>query len=132
MRSANKIPFKKFIPGIIWFIVIFILVTLPGKDIPKISFLDEIDFDKLVHMGIFGILTILFCWPFHKSQVSAKKKIRYFTIIAVLIIAWGYGTELIQKIWWELGRTYDLFDWAADSIGAIAGYIFSRKKFVNL
>ncbi len=130
MQSINKIAFKKFIPGITWFIIIFVLVTFPGNDIPKISFLDEISFDKLVHIGMFGILTILFCWPFYKSQIAIKKKIKYFIIIAILTSAWGYGTELIQKFWIEIGRSYDLYDWAADSIGAIAGYIFSRKKFV--
>jgi hypothetical protein len=130
MQSTNKIPFKKFIPGIAWFIIVFILVTLPGKDIPKSNFLDEINFDKLVHMGIFGLLTVLFCWPFYKSGFSVDKKMKYFFIIALLTSAWGYSTELIQKFWVAIGRTYDLFDWAADSIGAIAGYIFSRKKFI--
>ena len=130
MQPTNKIPFIKFIPGIAWFLVIYILVTLPGKDIPKISFLEEISFDKVVHMGMFSVLVVLFCWPFYKSGLSSEKKIKYFIIIALLGSAWGYTTELIQKFWVAIGRTYDLFDWAADSIGALIGYIFSRKKFV--
>src|SRR5437660_813762 len=112
MPSTNKIPFKKFIPGIACFILIFILVTFPGNDIPKISFLDEISFDKLVHIGMFGILAILFCWPFYKSQVPSEKRIRYFIIIALLTSAWGYGAELIQKFWVSICRSYDLYDWS--------------------
>jgi VanZ family protein len=130
MQPNNSISFKKFIPGIIWFFIIFILVTLPGKDIPKSSFLDEISFDKVVHMGLFCVLTVLFCWPFYKSDVTDEKKATYFIIIALFASAWGYSTELIQKFWVSIGRTYDLFDWAADSLGALAGYIFSRKKFI--
>jgi VanZ family protein len=130
MQPTTKILFKKFIPGIAWFIVIYILVTLPGKDIPKSSFLDEISFDKLVHMGLFSVLTVLFCWPFYKTDITVEKKIKYFITVALLASAWGYTTELIQKFWVSIGRTYDLFDWAADSLGALAGYIFSRKKFI--
>lgn len=131
MQPANKISFAKFLPGIAWFIVIYILITLPGKDIPKSTFLDEISFDKIVHMGIFGLLTVFFCWPFYKSDLIIEKRAKYFIMIALLTSAWGYSTELIQKFRPELGRTYDLFDWAADSIGALIGYIFSRKKFLH-
>jgi VanZ family protein len=130
MQPTTKIPFKKFIPGIAWFIIIYILVTLPGKDIPQSNFLDEINFDKLVHMGLFSVLTVLFCWPFYKTDISVEKKIKYFITIALLVSAWGYTTELIQKFWVAIHRDYDLLDWAADSLGAIIGYIFSRKKFI--
>lgn len=129
MQPAKKVSFVKFIPGIAWFIFIYILITLPGKDIPKSNFLDEINVDKLVHMSIFGLLAVLFCWPFYKSSVPSEKRLIYFIVVALLTIAWGYTTELIQKLRPELGRTYDLYDWAADSIGAIIGFIFSRKKF---
>lgn len=130
MQPKNTIPFIKFIPGIAWFIVIYILVTLPGKEIPKVSFLEDINFDKVVHMGLFCVLTVLFCWPFYKTKLPAEKKIKYFITIALLASAWGYTTELIQKFWVAIGRSYELLDWAADSLGAVAGYIFSRKKFV--
>jgi amino acid permease len=130
MQSTNNLSFKKFIPAIAWFIVIFVLVTLPGKDIPKVDLLEEISFDKIVHMGIFGLLVVLFCWPFDKSYIPDVKKLRYFIIIAFLASAWGYCTELIQKFWTEIGRSYDIFDWIADSLGTLVGYIFSRKNFI--
>ena len=130
MQPTTKIPFKKFIPGIVWFIIVYILVTLPGKDIPQSGFLDEISFDKIVHMGMFSVLTVLFCWPFYKTNIPVEKKIKYFITIALLASAWGYTTELIQKFWVSIHRDYELLDWVADSLGALIGYIFSRKKFV--
>jgi hypothetical protein len=130
MQPTNKIPFVKFVPGIIWFIIIFILVTLPGKDIPSTHFLDEINFDKIVHMGLFCVLTVLFCWPFYKTPIAPETKIKYFITIALLVSAWGYSTELIQKFWVSIHRDYELLDWVADSMGAFIGYVFSRKKFV--
>jgi VanZ family protein len=90
----------------------------------------EIDFDKFVHAGIFGLLAVLFCWPFYKTNIPNKKKIRYFITIAILTSVFGYCTELIQKYWAE-GRSYDLMDWLADSSGALGAYIFCRKFFIS-
>ena len=130
MQPANKVSLIKFIPGIIWFAVVLTLIWIPGKDIPKSEFLFEIDFDKFVHAGIFGLLVILFCWPFYKTDIAHQKKIRYFIIIALLTSAFGYGTELIQKYWAE-GRSYDLMDWLADSAGVVGAFVFCRKFFAR-
>ena len=63
----NKLSIKNFIPGIAWFFVILILICLPGEDIPSPSgwwnWINLIHFDKLVHMGIFAVLTVLFILP---------------------------------------------------------------------
>ena len=68
-----KISFKKFIPGIAWFFIVLVLICLPGKEIPKVGWLININFDKAVHVGVFGLLTILFCRPFYKSSFNKKE-----------------------------------------------------------
>ena len=103
---------------------------IPGKDLPESEFLFKIDFDKFVHVGIFGLLAVLFCWPMHKTGVGRQKKILYFVLIAVLTSAFGYCTELMQKYWAE-GRSYDLMDWLADSTGALGAFIFCRLFFLK-
>lgn len=130
METVKEISFKRFIPGIIWVLVILVLIMMPANDIPKSEFLFEINFDKFVHAGIFGLLAILFCWPFYKTTISRKRKISYFIIIAILTSAFGYGTELIQKYWGH-GRSYDLMDWIADSTGAFCAYIFCSIFFAR-
>ena len=130
MKTVKEISFKRFIPGIIWVLVILVLIMMPANDIPKSEFLFEINFDKFVHAGIFGLLAILFCWPFYKTTISRKRKISYFIIIAILTSAFGYGTELIQKYWGH-GRSYDLMDWIADSTGAFCAYIFCSIFFAR-
>lgn len=130
MQPAKEVSFKKFIPGITWVILVLILIWIPGKELPESEFLFKIDFDKFVHAGLFGLLAVLFCWPYYKTDIPRKKKIRYFIIIALLTSAFGYSTELIQK-YWAQGRSYDLMDWLADSLGALAAYIFSRKFFIR-
>lgn len=130
MQTTTNVLFKKFIPGIIWFFVVLVLIWIPGKDLPHSEFLFKIDFDKFVHVGIFGLLALLFCWPFYNTTIARNKKLRYFIIIALLTSAFGYATELIQKYWAE-GRSYDLMDWLADSAGALGAFIFCRIFFLR-
>jgi len=130
MEPTNRIPFIKFIPGIAWFIVVCFILFLPGHDVPQMGdWLQSIDFDKVIHMSMFGILITLFCWPFYRSNISSKKKKRYFIMIALVGCFWGYSSELIQK-YWAIGRDYELMDWIADSLGCSLAWLFSKKVFI--
>ncbi len=114
--AHSTISFKKFLPGIAWFFVVSILVFLPGSDMPEVRWLNIPHFDKIVHAGLFGGLVFLFCLPFFKSDLSLKKKRNYFMLIAFLAIVYGILVEFIQK-YYIPGRSFDLLDWMADSIG---------------
>lgn len=125
----KTIRLKKFIPGIAWFFIVLFLMCIPGNDLPRVDdWLHRIYFDKWIHTGVFGLLCILFCMPFNRSVVSIQKRIQYFIVIALITSLYGLITELIQK-YWIPGRSYDLLDWAADSLGAVIGLFFSRQKF---
>lgn len=130
MQSAKEVSFKKFIPAIIWLLLVLILIMIPGKQLPESEFLFEINFDKFVHVGMFGLLAVLFSWPFYKTTIPKNKKILYFIIIAVLTSAFGYSTELMQK-YWAQGRSYSLMDWLADTGGALGACIFCRIFFTR-
>ena len=124
----KQINLKKFLPGIAWFFVVLVLICMPGKDVPKVGWLDKIPFDKLVHVGIFGLLAMLFMLPFSFTPLTKREKIQYFLRIAIATCIWGITTEFIQK-YLVSGRSFDLFDWAADSFGALAAFIFCTKKY---
>jgi len=127
--SFKAIGIKKFIPGIAWFFVVLTLVCIPGEDLPKAdSWMIEINYDKLIHVGIFGVLAFLFMRPIAISSFSKKQKINYFIKIAIATIVWGYTTEVIQKFYIP-GRSYDLTDWLADSLGGVLAFIFCRWYF---
>ncbi|HEX7457474.1 MAG TPA: VanZ family protein [Ginsengibacter sp.] len=126
----QKISIKKFLPGIAWFFLVLVLTCLPGNDLPKIGWLDKIYFDKWVHIGMFGGLTFLFCWPFYKSQFSNRQRLYYFIKITIAVSIWGLTIEFIQKFY-VTGRSFDLLDWAADSLGAFIAFLFCRKWFIK-
>lgn len=127
----KRIRFINFLPGIAWFFIILFLTCLPGKDLPKIGWLDGIYFDKWVHIGLFGFLTFLFSFPIFKSALSFNKKIYYLLIIAILCSLWGLAIEFIQK-YLVTGRTFDLVDWAADSFGVLIACWFCRSKLQKI
>jgi hypothetical protein len=126
----HGIPFKKFVPGITWFFIVLVLTCLPGKDIPKIGWLNSIYFDKWVHAGMFGGLTFLFSWPFYKSNFSARQRLFYFIKIAIAASIWGLVIEFIQKFYIP-SRDFELLDWAADSLGVCLAFLICRKYFIK-
>jgi VanZ family protein len=125
-----KLTVKKFIPGIAWFFLILIAVCIPGKDLPKVgSWFTQIDFDKFIHVGLFAVLSFLFMYPLYKTNMPKNEKWRYYIKIAIATCIWGLATELIQR-YFVPGRSFDLFDWAADSLGGITALFFSKKYFL--
>ena len=138
MTTSNKtsrfkeIGIKKFIPGIAWFFVVLTLICIPGYDLPKVdNWMIEINYDKLIHVGIFAVLAFLFMYPIIKSSAFSKKEKWHYCIkIALATVVWGYTTEVIQKFFIP-GRSYDLTDWLADSLGGISAMIFCKLYFLK-
>lgn len=121
---------KHFLPGIAWFFVILYLICMPGNEIPEPTgwweWVKLIRIDKIVHMGIFAILVFLFMLPVSRGPFTRKKKNTLFLLIAFAACAWGMGTELIQKFFIPT-RFFDMMDFMADSIGALAAYLLTRN-----
>lgn len=119
---------RYFAPAILWIIMILILCTLPGKDIPSNSFFDEIHFDKFVHFGLFGGIVLFLSLGIYWQ----KKYISPLTLLLLVIVAASYGLaiEFIQK-YWCIGRSFDIYDVVADTLGAIAGvWVFKIVRYL--
>src|SRR5215831_9434534 len=99
-----KIKVIQFIPAVIWFIIANILFFMPGRDLPTSGFLEEIYFDKWVHIGLFSGLTFLTAYPFIKVRRSTKKLLLK---ISILFILYGVSVEFIQK-YFASERSFDI------------------------
>lgn len=95
---------------------------LPGSDIPKVGFLDEIYFDKWVHAGLFGTLTFLFSFPLLKNNLI---HIRTYLFIAVAALVYGILMEYVQK-YFVANRDFDFDDMVADGVGCFLAFLFIR------
>lgn len=96
---------------------------MPGSDIPKVSFLDEIYFDKWVHIGLFGGLTFLTAWPFIKGNIATRKLL---IKIGTTFIIYGILIEFVQK-YFASERSFDIFDMGADAAGCFTGFWLSNS-----
>ena len=123
----QKISLTKFLPGIIWFIIIMVLICTPGNDLPKVDDWFKIIYgDKCIHAIMFGMLAYLFIYPIKKTNFSQIEKLHYIIRICIVASIWGLTTEFIQKYFIPY-RSFDILDWAADSLGIFITYLFCRK-----
>ncbi|HEU4716850.1 MAG TPA: VanZ family protein [Bacteroidia bacterium] len=123
-----------FLPAILWALLILILCGLPGKDIPHISFLELLSFDKLVHAGIFFVLTVFGIKGCRLQKRSAYMKEHAAFLSAGISSAYGGLMEILQGTIF-IGRTADIFDFIADSIGCVAAvwlYPYISRKIPRL
>jgi hypothetical protein len=118
----NK-QFKIFAPPVIWALFIAFLCGLPGKDIPHISFLELLSFDKFVHASVFLILVLLIQNAISKTP-NKKNALAYALCFS---IPYGGVLEILQQELFE-DRTADLFDFIANTVGCFMAWAYVSIK----
>ena len=112
--------------ALLWAALIFILCMIPGSDLPKISWLEILGFDKFVHAGLFFVLMIFFVRGFLLQQTFSLLKSSPMISSVVICVTYGGALELMQDAIF-VERTADIYDFIANSFGSIMGLIFFRK-----
>ncbi len=127
MQSLKKLLAKRY-PAILWTIVIFILLALPGSMIPSEANFSISNFDKYVHISIFFLFVLLWSFYFAAKQEEDKKIRKQFFLIFIIACLYGTAMEYVQK-YFIPNRDFDLYDILADVIGSFAGYILASLIF---
>lgn len=110
----------------LWALFILVLCGIPGRDIPHISFLELLSFDKFVHAGVFFVLLLLLIRG-SVLQTRFNFLSQYsFSISGSLCILYGGILELMQEAVFE-ERSADLYDFVANSFGVLVGMVFYNK-----
>src|SRR4051812_13157741 len=69
---SHFLTFPMFIrynaPALLWAAVIMILCGFPGNDLPDLTFIQWLKPDKVVHVIMFGILSILLLKGFNRQD----------------------------------------------------------------
>lgn len=111
---------------LIWALVILILCGIPGKDVPHISFLEILSFDKWVHAGIFIVLVLLAVRGF-RLQKKFSSLNTYASFYAVgFSIAYGGLLEILQGTIFQ-DRSADIYDFIANSFGCFVAILIYPK-----
>lgn len=110
------------LPIIIWCGAIFILSA--QTSLPSVA---VNNFDKLAHAFVYAIMGALFC----RAYLGYGGKPRPAVLLAVFFAsAYGASDEVHQMF--TPGRTPEVLDWVADTVGAAIGaaswaYVFVRR-----
>ncbi|PKQ63573.1 hypothetical protein BZG02_09395 [Labilibaculum filiforme] len=111
---------KLFWRNILWAIVIFILCSIPGDDLPKTNIVKIPHFDKIVHFAMFFIMGIFL---FAELSIQTKWKRLHITAIIISLIAlYGGIIEYLQQNFFT-NRSGDYWDLTADILGGILAVI---------
>ena len=118
--------------AMLWALLILILCGIPGRDIPHISFLELLSFDKFVHAGIFFVLIALTIRGFY-LQTTFNKVQKSAKLVSFLIcVSYGGLLELMQDAVFA-ERSADVYDFVANSFGCLVGlflYHWMEKKIL--
>lgn len=110
-----KKPLYLLITALSWSILIFILLIIPGTDLPvtpRFPFLD-----KIAHFILFGIQ--VFLWGKYSYKHFSQK---LFWLIFLLSSVYGIAMEFIQK-YWVANRSFEIEDIFSDIAGSLAGWV---------
>lgn len=110
----------------LWALFILVLCGIPGSDIPHISFLELLSFDKFVHAGVFFVLILLTVrGSALQTRFSFLSKYSYL-ISGSLCVLYGGILELLQEAVFE-ERSADLYDFIANAFGVLIGLVLYSK-----
>jgi len=119
------------IPAFVWLITCTILLTLPASAFPSDNWYTKIPmWDKWIHIGLFSILSFLFCWGILKIGVREYNLEKNFIQTAICCLLYGILMELVQR-YFIPNRSFDSGDIIADGVGSAAGLIYSLKRYVK-
>ncbi|MEW6511472.1 MAG: VanZ family protein [Bacteroidota bacterium] len=101
------------LPAILWAIVIFVSSSIPSDRVPPFVLFK---FDKLVHFGVYFLLAF-FTYRAIRYQSRWPLLADHALLFTVVLIAVYGATDEFHQ-YFVPGRSADLFDLLADTLGA--------------
>lgn len=114
MKFSMLSPRRALVLAILWTSGILLACLIPGNEVPDIH-IPLID--KWVHFIIFAGFSFLWLSAFISATATRA------VLIFILSILLGYAVELLQDSGITSGRSYDVYDIVADTIGGALGVL---------
>jgi len=104
---------------LLWMIFILVLIILPGQHMPETG-TNLFNPDKIIHAAVFAVLALLMTIGFSKQRTYYT--LRNKAALSALLISVGYASVLEGTQIFSEGRTLDLYDAIANTVGCFIGY----------
>lgn len=114
--------FFKYLPAVLWALVILVLSMMPGKHLPPLLIWGVIPADKLGHFAVYFLLEILMIWPVRRQY--GRRQLRSEPGIKTLLTGVVYGVfiEVLQEVFGQ-NRAFEIGDILANSLGTATGLV---------
>jgi len=116
----------RFTAAACWFLLVTILLCLPGTAFPQETWLSRIWFDKWVHLFLFFILVVLWCFAVQGNRIHGHRR-KWLLFVAFAALVYGIGMEILQHFFVAY-RSFETGDILADGLGSFGGYYYTVKK----
>ncbi|MCB9170497.1 MAG: VanZ family protein [Flavobacteriales bacterium] len=113
--------------AVLWALLILVLCLIPGKDLPDWDWFDLFDLDKPVHFTLFGVQMVLTALAFHPQYADPAGRSKALGLAFGACVAYGGLTEVMQGAL-LMGRTADITDFIANTLGCLAGLVYLRRR----
>lgn len=117
---------NSFWPAISGLVLSTLLFCLPGDKFSKAGWLEELELDKIVHVGLFAMLVFFWCLPAQSRIKELGRLHKMYIWITLTFIGYGVAIEFIQRDLIPY-RSFDFFDIVADTVGCFMGWIAVKK-----
>ncbi|HQW05372.1 MAG: VanZ family protein [Flavobacteriales bacterium] len=109
-----------------WALLIAFLCLTPGKALPEWEWADLLSVDKAIHALIFGVFAVLLAFGLRERAAWTESRILWTACLGS--VAYGGLMEVLQEIP-DLGRQGDWVDLTANTVGAVLGLIWTRRRW---
>ena len=121
---------KLFIKPIIWLGLICYGLFIPANELPHKPFTTIPHFDKMVHFGLFFVLSLLLFMPFKKMKMNHLFYAPFFSILLAALLE--TGQQMISS-----SRSSNFYDFLANTVGIFTSvvifyFFISNKKLEKL
>ena len=111
----------RWLPALLWGIVIFVLSLMPGGNADKMMF-GIPHFDKIGHFGMYA------GWAFLVFGALPGKSVRFAFFFTLLLC--GMSGVLLEfgQLYLATGRSFEVADMVANTLGAFVGLLVAWKS----
>jgi len=119
MKIKNNLFF--YYRSFLVFLLIFIVSTIPAKEIQKVPFFLFPNFDKLVHLGMYFCFYFVLIFDIFKAKPGFSNVKIYF-LAALIALIYGGVLEIVQYTLTKT-RSGDIFDFLFNAAGVLLAAI---------
>ncbi|MFI5252476.1 MAG: VanZ family protein [Bacteroidota bacterium] len=116
--------FKYKLPAILWALLIFIGSSIPASKLPKIP---PYVSDKLIHTVLYCIFGLLFYLALEPKKAPENFQWKRLMLMLLVVMVYGGIDEFHQHF--VPGRTMDMYDFIADTVGGLIAVLFIVKSY---